>query len=313
MNRIAIAAAALLLLAVPLAADTIHRTFNAAEGGTLTIDADVGDITIRTAPANGVTVNIERKASSDLKNLETTFAQSGNDVTVHERYNGGHHWFHWDSLDVHFTVTVPARYNVHLDTAGGDISVSDLRGSVNAHTSGGNLVLGSVTGPVMAKTSGGDIHLTASTGNIDVRTSGGNVKIGNVNGTLTAKTSGGDIDVHHAAADVNVSTSGGNIAIDEVLGAVDAHTSGGNIHARIAQQPRHDSTLSTSGGGVTVTLAPNVAVDLDAHTSGGSVESDMSVTVIGKITGENLEGKINGGGPRLTLRASGGSIHLHKG
>src|SRR5215472_6134596 len=123
MKRLAIPAV-LLLLAVPLAADTIHRTFNAAEGGTLTIDADVGDIDIRTAPSNGVTVNIERRPSSDLKYVETTFNQSGNDVTVNERYSSSHHWFHWDSLDVHFVVTVPARYNVHLSTAGGDIKVA---------------------------------------------------------------------------------------------------------------------------------------------------------------------------------------------
>lgn len=312
MNRIAIAAA-LLLLAAPLTADTIHRTFNAAEGGTLTVDADVGDITVRTAPANGVVVDIDRRPSSDVKYLETTFSQSGNDVTVRERYTGGHHWFHWNSLTVHFIVTVPARYNVHLNTAGGDIKVADLRGFVDAHTSGGNLDLGRINGPVTAKTSGGDIRLTASAGNIDVRTSGGTVKVGDVNGSVVAKSSGGDIEVHRGAADMTVSTSGGNITLDEVLGAVDAHTSGGNVRARIAQQPRRDSTLSTSGGSVVVTLAPNVAVDLDAHTSGGNIETDVNVAVIGKLSEGNLAGKVNGGGPRLVLRSSGGSIKLRKG
>ena len=311
MHRIALAAT-LLLLAAPLSADTIHRTFNAAAGGTLTIDADVGDINIRTAPTNGVTVDIERRSSSDLKDLDTTFAQNGNNVTIHERYTGGHHWFHFDTLSVHFVVTVPSRYNVNLGTAGGDIKVADLQGVVEAHTSGGDLVLGHVTGPVTAKTSGGNINVASSAGNIDVRTSGGDVKIGDVNGTILAKSSGGDIEVHRAAADVNVSTSGGGIILDEVRGAVDAHTSGGNIRARFAQQPRHDSTLWTSGGTVTVELAPSVAVDLDAHTSGGNVDSDVTVAVVGKITGEELRGKINGGGPRLVLRSSGGSIRLRK-
>jgi len=39
--------------------------------------------------------------------------------------------------------------------------------------------------------------------------------------------------------------------------------------------------LSTSGGGVTVELAPSIGVELDAHASGGGVHSDMPMTIQG--------------------------------
>ena len=100
--------------------------------------------------------------------------------------------------------------------------------------------------------------------------------------------------------------------IEEAQGTVDAQTSGGSIRARLANQPRADSRLSTSGGGITISIAPNVSVDLDARTSGGDVDTDVPVTLLGRQSESSLEGKINGGGPKLVLRSSGGSIKLRK-
>ncbi len=93
---------------------------------------------------------------------------------------------------------------------------------------------------------------------------------------------------------------------------MDASTSGGSISARLSRQPRSDSKLSTSGGGITIHVAPNVALDIDAHTSGGDVASDVPVTLLGRQNDSSLNGKLNGGGPKLVLRSSGGDIRLQK-
>ena len=61
-----------------------------------------------------------------------------------------------------------------------------------------------------------------------------------------------------------------------------------------------------------MSLAPNIAVDLDAHTSGGGVNSDLPITVMGHVSEDSLNGKVNGGGPKLVLRSSGGGIHVRK-
>ena len=72
--------------------------------------------------------------------------------------------------------------------------------------------------------------------------------------------------------------------------------------------------MRTSGGGITLTLIPDIAVDLEAKTSGGHVSTDFEVesTIQGKVPKNRLEGRINGGGPLLKLRTSGGSIRLQK-
>ena len=47
-------------------------------------------------------------------------------------------------------------------------------------------------------------------------------------------------------------------------------------------------------------------------TEGGTVDSKLPVTVVGKQKDGMLEGKINGGGPNLALKTSGGNIQVLK-
>ena len=287
--RIAFVACALGLLAVSAAQaaidSNIRKSFNVAEGGTLIIDTDIGDIRVDPG-AGGVAIEVVRRAKTssqsraqDLFNeLDLRFGQEGNNVRVTGKYDHSFRWFNLfgNDLDVKFIVTVPSRYNLQLGTAGGDVHVGDLNGEVRAKTSGGDLDLGHIAGVVDAHTSGGDVSIAGG------------------RSALTLSTSGGDVKVGDAAADVS------------------AKTSGGAIEARIAQRPSGDSTLKTSGGGITLSIAPNVAIDVDAHTSGGDIETDVPVTLLGKQSESTLEGKLNGGGPRVVLRTSGGDIRLRK-
>jgi hypothetical protein len=69
--------------------------------------------------------------------------------------------------------------------------------------------------------------------------------------------------------------------------------------------------LSTSGGSINVELASSLRVDVDAETSGGGVSTDFPV-VMGDSDRRRLRTAINGGGPLLHLRTSGGGIRIHK-
>lgn len=320
MHRIRIALAAavlgLLSLSAHAAVDSpVRRGFNVAPGGTLYLDTDVGNVHIVTGTGGGVAVAIQRRARSqkELDRVHLSMEQQGNDVHVRNSVEQMSRWFSWgNDLDMTFDVTVPSHYNVELKTSGGNVSVGDLHGFVHARTSGGNVKLARIDGPVDARTSGGDVHLDGSTTNAMLHTSGGSVVVGDINGNLEIRSSGGSLEAHRVNGTVFARTSGGGITIGEARGSIDAETSGGSIHASISAQPHADSRLSTSGGGITIALAPNVRVDLDAHTSGGGVNSDVPITIMGKVSDDALEGKVNGGGPRLVLRSSGGGIHVRK-
>jgi DUF4097 and DUF4098 domain-containing protein YvlB len=285
----------------------IEKEFTVTPGGTLTIETDIGSISVQTSSAN--TVHIEATLIADVRSqsraqkifdkFELSFSQSGNDVEVTGEYYGDHGF--WDflsqngnQLDVEFVVTVPQKYNLDLQTSGGEIVIGDIDGAIRAETSGGDIQLARIKGRLRVNTSGGNVSLTEGSADADLRTSGG------------------DISVERAAGPLTAHTSGGNVIIREALGSVDASTSGGNIRAYIARQPQEDCRLSTSGGNVDVYLASDISVDVDAETSGGTVSTDFPITVRGELDEASLQGPINKGGPELYLRTSGGNIHLYE-
>ena len=285
--------------------DDVSKSFKVNPGGELVIKADLGSIDVKTHSKNSVDVDIRfrRKSRSRrdieelLEDFDLEMNQNGNDVTIRfERIHDD--WDFWNSvgkyLQVKFLITVPTKYDLDLGTRGGSISVDDLEGKVFCKTSGGSLEFGNIKGDIDGNTSGGSINVDGCEGSADVHTSGGSIEIGHVKGNVKAR------------------TSGGGIHVDEVMGIIDAVTSGGSVSARITQQPKADCQLRTSGGGITVAMTRDVKVDVDASTSGGRVYTDFPVMVRGELSKRSLRASINGGGPEIYLRTSGGSIHIEE-
>lgn len=302
---------------------TIERSFQVQPGGTLTVDASFGHIEVTTASGNAVSVTVKREVrdryASDASRLygehKVDISQSGNDVSVRTEVDDDvrDRWrddYRGTPLSVEILVTTPREYNVNLDTAGGHIEVSDLGGEVWAHTSGGHMTFGNISGSIDADTSGGHIKLAGSSGTAKLHTSGGHIEIGEVEGNIDANTSGGHITIERGGGEVTARTSGGRIKVNEVGGTINAHTSGGGVEARISEQPQGDCELSTSGGSITVYLASGIAVDLDADAGHGGVSSDIEIT--GTVRRDQVRGTINGGGPMLRLRTSAGGIRIRR-
>ncbi len=298
-------------LAAPLALSakitrTVEKTFAVQAGGNLKAATQGGDITIQTSDSPEVRILVkqeirastEQEADGILEKLTLKLEQAGNDVTAEAKYEkrGPGSWFgNWPPVTVSFVVTVPKNFNLNLNTSGGDIAVASLRGNVQARTSGGDLEFARIDGDLDASTSGGDITLKE--------------------GTARAKlnTSGGDIQVDHAGGLTEVSTSGGDIKLNSVAQLISATTSGGNVRAVLTEAPRQDMFLSTSGGDVEVEIVKGAGFQLDASTTGGDVDLDgFKITIEqGRPGKSKLVGAVNGGGPLLKLRSSGGDIDIN--
>jgi hypothetical protein len=315
MRQTATLALALLIATAAFGADdTIRRGFDVADGGTLRLETGTGDVRIVTG-GRGVAVEVVRRVrglASDevLRDFVITFEKQGDDVIARGKWNA--RWRHWFSnVDVQWNIRIPKRYNVEVTTSGGSIKLDDdIGGTVDARTSGGSITTAGIAGRTMLRTSGGSIRTGTIADWAELVTSGGGITVGGARGKLRVHTSGGSISIANADGDVTARTSGGGIVIDGAAGAVNAKTSGGSIRARISRQPEGDSYLQSSGGGITVTLVGGVAVDLDAEASGGGVRSDVPITISGSQDDDAIRGSINGGGPKLVVRTSGGGIRV---
>lgn len=211
---------------------------------------------------------------------------------------------------VKIAVWVPRNFRAEVASTGGSVSVASLSGDVAARTSGGSLRLTNLAGAVTGHTSGGSIRHAGTSARVDFVTTGGAIDIGEVEGEASAKTTGGSITLASAGGAIAARTSGGSIRIASAGDAINAKTAGGGIQATFVAQPTAPSSLATTGGSIQVRLASNIAVDVRAKTSGGRVRLEEGIRVEGEVERRRLFGTINGGGPGLSIRTSGGSIAL---
>jgi len=310
---LALFTASLLLLSVNAATGTFSQSFDVSSGGKLTVNAESSKIDVRGGDNAHLTVQISRGDDSeqDIRDdYDIELTQSRNTVKV--SIQRLHKFSFRQSRSLKVDISLPAEFNVDLNSSGGSIKVEDVSGEIQTHTSGGSLHFINVAGTVQGKTSGGSIELTGKPQTADLKTSGGSIRVGKVQGEISARTSGGSISIKGAGGTVIAKTSGGSIKIGEAHGAIKAKTSGGKIVAHLPSQLLADSELSTSGGSVTVYLGASVAVNINAHTSGGRIHNDLPIIVRGDTSRVSLKGELNGGGPELKLRASGGSINLRE-
>lgn len=280
----------------------VERTFSVQAGGELLAQTQGGDLRVSTADVSEVRVTArqtfrartEAEADEIAADLKLTLEQQGNKVVAEARYEKKGGWFASTPVAVDFTIVVPREFHLDLKTSGGDIAVGSVKGTVKARTSGGDLEFARIDGNLDGQTSGGDISLEE--------------------GTADAKlhTSGGDIAVKRAGGRTVVSTSGGDIKLEAVALLVSATTSGGDVEAHLTQPIAQDTVLSTSGGDVVVSVPKTSGFKLDAGTSGGDVDATgLTITIEkGGVGKSRLAGPVNGGGPTLKLRSSGGDITI---
>lgn len=324
---------ALGLAALPLGSQAaekrLDRDFPVAPGGTLTVEADAADVIINGTDQDRVEVHIVATGPQPAVSALTMTAEAsagGVKVTTKRHFSllgilG--------NLNAKIQIAVPRRYNLKLDTAGGDISVAGVQGSVDSTTAGGDVRLAGVNGNVKVRTAGGDIDVQDLTGDNELHTTGGDVTLHSVTGNSQVGTTGGDIRLEHVEGPVQASSGGGTILASDIRGdsilkstggdiraqgmdgRIQANSSGGDITAELLGANRGIDT-HTTGGDITLRLAADIKATLDAASTGGSVSSELPVTAT-RARESELRGPINGGGPTIRARTTGGDIKLKTG
>lgn len=254
----------------------LDRTFTVSPGGTLTVDADGGEVRVTGSDGNQVVVQVvARGPEDDLADIKMDASQNASGVVVTVK-QPKRSWLSWSSKEgeENIEVTVPRRYLVNVKTAGGGIELRDTEGAATLNTAGGG------------------IHAKNVTGNIQAKTSGGSIKAESIRG------------------DVDAETSGGEVALLKVDGKIRGRSMGGGVRCSLVG-PNRGIYMSTSGGGVEIIVPKGTKGTIDLSTMGGGVHSDITVaSTVRKET--QLEGTINGGGAEIYGHTMGGGVSLRE-
>lgn len=254
------------------------RGFDVSSGGRLVVE--LGDFDVAVATGSGsearVRVHMNADASEALEILEqlgfAVEARGGNlhIKTAPDRHRGD--WKHRDNLGLGVEVTVPSRFDVHVQTGDGDVALESVEGTVELQTGDGDISLEGVTGPqVRIQTGDGDVYA-------------------------------GDLE----AESLRVQTGDGDIFIEELTGALRASTGDGDVQVEIARF--EGVQIQTGDGDVSLHLSPGVRADVDIVGEAFRIADAFALPV--RIQSRHIEGVLNGGGPRLSVRVGDGTISL---
>ncbi len=308
-SRASLILAGLVAASLPAFAETrIEKNLKLSPGGEFRLDTDLGRVTVTGSADSGARVVITSKRK-DLEELLTfRFDETPGAVKITARQKHRFHWFHNSGNGVQYEIQVPHETRLSIETSGGGITVSGTRGPAKLDTSGGAIHVDDLVGDLDADTSGGGIDLSNIRGKVRASTSGGGVDATAIDGPIFAESSGGSIDLERVTGDIDADTSGGGIRIVDAGGRVQADTSGGGIEASFLKGNSQGGTLSSSGGGIEVTLDPEA--DLNIEASGTAVRTDLPLRVKGEISRGSLSGSLGKGGNTLRVHTSGGSVRI---
>jgi Putative adhesin len=149
---------------------------------------------------------------------------------------------------------------------------------------------------------------------VEVHSSDGNVMAKGLEGDFDFTTSDGKIELEDIAGNLRAHSSDGSMRVSGRFDGLELRTSDGRIEfeARPGSQLREAWEVRSSDGSVRLKIPGDLAADLELHTSDGSITSNIPIVVEGSFSHHNLRGKINGGGNRLTVHTTDGSVTLDK-
>jgi hypothetical protein len=159
-----------------------------------------------------------------------------------------------------------------------------------------------------------NIHMPR-TGRVNLHTGDGKIELADFNGEMELNSGDGAEEIHHVEGRLRASTGDGHITADGRFDALTLKTGDGHLDLRAAAGSKvaEDWILQTGDGSVSLELPENLAADLHLHTGDGHIDVSLPMTTEGRIKGNDIRGKLNGGGKAISVQTGDGSINLRKG
>ena len=218
------------------------------------------------------------------------------------------------------TVTTSVKYATNL----GDVKVARIRGEAEIFTGAGEVQLGEVQGACKVQSLGGPLQLGEIMGPLTASTRAGDILVDSTRRGGTITTDGGTISLLYTSGPTKLKSGGGDITVRQAAAPVDAETSSGDIAITVDPKSKSETVEAKTGkGNVIITVPSTFAADVDAtiitnDPTDDTFASDIpGLTItraqVGGSTRVRAVGKINGGGEKLVLQATGGDIRISTG
>jgi len=147
---------------------------------------------------------------------------------------------------------------------------------------------------------------------LKLTTHNGKVEITNITGRLNGTTHNGKITAQQVSGTTELHTHNGSVICREISGDTQLKTHNGGIKVYYSETAPSvcDISLITYNGGIELATPSDFSGEVQASTHNGSINTDLPITISGKLSKRRLTGKIGTGQGSLHLSTHNGSIRI---
>jgi DUF4097 and DUF4098 domain-containing protein YvlB len=121
----------------------------------------------------------------------------------------------------------------------------------------------------------------------------------------------GGIEVSGLKGRVTAEATNGGVKARDVSGPIDASTTNGGVEVDLTRVAESGAKLGCTNGGISLTLPTDAKASISARiTNGGINTSGVNIETTGENSRRHLEGRMNGGGPRIEIDGTNGGIRI---
>lgn len=197
-------------------------------------------------------------------------------------------------LKFHYQIVVPSDAEVSTNIGVGDAKVSGLESRLKINAGAGKVDLSEFSGEGTINSGVGHITADHFSGKLKIHTGTGGLHV------RANQMKEGVIDLE---------TGAGNVEISDLRGGLKLHTGTGSV--KVSGSPASDWSIEDGTGSIEVSMAEKAAFNLKAECGAGNVSIAHPLTTVAAQSGRHVEGKVNGGGPNVTLKVGAGNITIN--
>ncbi len=147
----------------------------------------------------------------------------------------------------------------------------------------------------------------------DIHTGDGSIRLRDVHGPLRVQTGDGSIQGDNLDGTLDARSGDGSVHVEGRFDDVQLHTDDGSVELNVLRGSRMQSDwrVHTGDGSVQLRLPSDLAADVELQTGDGHIGLDMPLSVTNLQSEHEIRGKLNGGGPLLTVKTGDGSISVN--
>jgi DUF4097 and DUF4098 domain-containing protein YvlB len=254
------------------------------------------------------------------------------------------------SISTDLDISIPSGVSVEARGRNGDLTVEDVKGSVDVTSGRGDVRLNNIGKDVKIDSSRtGLVRATSVKGSLDLQGRGSEVQIEKIEGpvTINGEYSGtlefrelakplhftstrsdlraeqipgsitldlSEIKMNNVVGPVRFQTGSRDVQITDVTNSLDLTLERGDIQVTQTKTPLPKMEIRTRNGDLTLTVPEKAAFELDGRTGQGEASNEFGSGLQNQSEGRGatLKGRAGGGGPKINLNTERGALNLRK-